>query len=193
MPRVKEFDPDVALGKALELFWSRGYEATSMADLVAHLGIGRASLYATFGSKRDLYLRALDHYGKTRNPDPVELLSQPGPVLPAVRDVVELYVNEAMGDRQRRGCMVANAAVETAPHDPEVARLVCRSWQSIEVALITALTRARAQGELADDQDPRMLGQFLLVLFQGIKVVGQGDPDPARLRAAADQALALLA
>ncbi len=85
MARSKEFDPDVVLGRALELFWQRGYEATSMADLVEHLGIGRASIYATFGSKHDLYLKALERYVRTRDPDLVESLSQPGPALPAVR------------------------------------------------------------------------------------------------------------
>lgn len=190
MPRVKEFDPDEVLGRALELFWERGYEATSMSDLVAHLGVNRASLYATFGNKRDLYLEALDRYGRTRNP--VERLSQPGPVLPAVRDVIETYVEEAQNDRKRCGCMVVNAAVEVAPGDPEVSRMVSRSWQALEVGLITALTRAKAQGELSADADPTALGQFLLVLLQGVKVVGKGDPDVGRLRAAADQALTLL-
>lgn len=190
MARVKEFDPDKALEKALQLFWGRGYEATSMADLVVHLGIGRASLYATFGSKHELYLKALDRYSQTRDPDPVDLLAQPGPALPAVRQVIENYVDQAC--REPRGCMVVNAAVETASSDPAVARLVGRNWQAIEVALISALTRARAQGELGADKDPRALGRFLLVLLQGMKVVNKGDPEPARVRAAADQALALL-
>jgi TetR/AcrR family transcriptional regulator, transcriptional repressor for nem operon len=192
MSRVKEFDPDEVLDRALALFWERGYEATSVADLVERLGIGRASLYATFGTKRDLYLKSLDRYCRTRSPDPVEVLSQPGPVLPAVRRVVELYAEQAAQDQARRGCMVINAAVETAAGDPAVARLVGRSWQAIEVALIGALTRARAQGELAEDRDPRALAQFLLVLLQGIRVVGKADPDPDRVRAAADQALAVL-
>ncbi|MCE7002789.1 TetR/AcrR family transcriptional regulator [Kibdelosporangium philippinense] len=62
MPRTKEFDPDAVLRSALNLFWRKGYEATSIQDLVDHLGIGRASMYATFGTKHDLYLRALDLY-----------------------------------------------------------------------------------------------------------------------------------
>ena len=62
--RTKEFDPEAALRAALELFWERGYEATSMADLVGHMGVARASIYATFGGKRALYLKALDRYGE---------------------------------------------------------------------------------------------------------------------------------
>lgn len=190
MARAKEFDEDAVLTQAVELFWERGYAATTTAELVERLGIGRASLYATFGSKRDLYLKALDHYSRTR--DPVAMLSTPGPTLPAVRGLIDLYVEQCIADRERRGCMIANAAGETARTDADVTRLVSRDWQSIEVSLVSALTRAKAQGELGPDKDPRALAQFLLVLLQGLKVVGKGDPDPIRLRTAADQALTLL-
>ena len=192
MARTKEFDPDTALQGALELFWRRGYEATSMADLVQHLGIGRASIYATFGSKHELYLKALDRYLQLRNPNPIELLSQPGPALPAVRALVQQYAEESACDEQRRGCLVVNAAVERLPGDSAVARRVESSWDTLEVALASALTRARAQGELADDCDPRVLARFLLVVLQGLRVLGKGHPDPERLRDAAAQALTAL-
>jgi len=190
--RTKEFDPDAALQKALELFWERGYEATSMSDLVDHLGVARASIYATFGGKRDLYVKALDRYVRTRDPDPVELLSQPGPVLPAVRSLVESYAEQSLRDERRRGCMIVNAATEIMTRDPQVARRVEASWDALETALTSALTRARAQGELAADKDPRALARFLLVVMQGIRVLGRGEPDPGRLRDATAQALALL-
>src|SRR5690606_518976 len=115
MARSKEFDPETVLRRALELFWRRGYEATSMADLVEHLGIGRASLYATFGSKHDLYMKALECYVRTQEPAPVELLSQPGPALPAVRALVELCTEDSIRDLERRGCMIVNAAAELLP------------------------------------------------------------------------------
>jgi TetR/AcrR family transcriptional repressor of nem operon len=190
--RTKEFDPDTVLQKALELFWERGYEATSMADLVERLGIARASIYTTFGGKHDLYLKALDRYLRTRDPDLVELLSQPGPVLPAVRALVELYANDsACGDR-RWGCMVVNAAVELVPSDPQTARRVAASWDTLETVLTSALTRARAQGEISEQKDPRALARFLLVLLQGIRVLGRAPADPGRVRDAAAQALSIL-
>jgi TetR/AcrR family transcriptional regulator, transcriptional repressor for nem operon len=192
MARTKEFDPDVALQRALELFWERGYEATSMADLVEHLGVARASLYATFGGKHDLYLKAFDRYLRTRDPSPVELLSQPGPVLPAVRKLVELYAEETACDERRRGCLIVNAATERLPGDTAVARKVESSWDGLEVALTSALTRAQAQGELARDADPAALARFLLVLLQGLRVMGRGHPNPERVRDAAAVALSLL-
>jgi TetR/AcrR family transcriptional repressor of nem operon len=192
MPRLKEFEPETALGRALELFWQRGYEATSIADLVAHLGVARASIYATFGSKHDLYLKALRRYLDTRDAEPVAILSRQGPALPAIRALVEMYVDATLHDENGRGCMVVNAAVERAGCDEDAARLVQRSWDSLETALTMAFTRARTEGELPADRDPRALARFLVVFLQGIRVLGRADADPARIRDAADQALASL-
>jgi TetR/AcrR family transcriptional repressor of nem operon len=192
MARTKAFDPDAALQAAMELFWQRGYEATSMADLVEHLGIARASIYATFGGKRELYLRALDRYGQRTDPDIVAELSQPGPALPAVRAVVRRYADECIADVRRRGCLIVNTAVEQAPHDHVAARRVESSWNTLEVALTSALARARAEGELAEGRDPRALARLLLTLMQGMRVLARGEPDPPRLRDAAEQALTLL-
>jgi TetR/AcrR family transcriptional repressor of nem operon len=192
MARTKAFDPDAALARARDLFWQRGYEATSMADLVEHLGIGRASIYATFGSKHDLYVAALDRYAATLDPDPVDVLSQPGPALPAVRRLVRGFGNASLTDPQHKGCMVVNAAVELMPTDPVVARVVQASWDRLETALISALTRAKAQGELGPDKDPYTLGRFLFVVLQGLRVLGRGDAERARVDDAVAQALAAL-
>lgn len=193
MARTKEFDPDAALRAALELFWARGYEATTMAELVEHLGIGRASIYATFGSKHELYLKALDRYAETQDPRIVEELSAPGPALPGVRALVRRFAAEAAADEGRlNGCFVTNSAAELGPRDAAVARRVELSWEQVETLLHAALTRARAGGELPADRDPRALARMLLVLLQGVRVVGKASSDPARVRDAAEQALALL-
>ncbi|MGW2515773.1 TetR/AcrR family transcriptional regulator [Streptomyces sp. NPDC001617] len=193
MARTKEFDPEAALQAALELFWRRGYEATSMSDLVEHLGIGRASIYATFGNKHDLYLKALERYDRAGLPPIVRELSRPGPALPAVRAVVRRYAAEASDALLRlNGCLVTNTAAELAPHDPAAARQVERNWDQLETVLHSTLLRAQAQGELAADRDPLALARMLLVLLQGLRVVGKASDDPARVRDAAEQALALL-
>jgi TetR/AcrR family transcriptional repressor of nem operon len=191
--RTKEFDPEAALQSALELFWQRGYEATSMADLVDHLGIGRASIYATFGNKHELYLKALDRYNENRDSGLLHELSQPGPGLPAVRTIVRRFAAEANADdRRAKGCFVTNTAAELGPHDPAAARRVEASWDHVETLLRSALVRAQAQGELGADRDPRALARMLLVLMQGLRVVGKASDDPGRVRDAAEQALTLL-
>lgn len=182
----------MALRAALELFWERGYEATSMADLVEHLGVARASIYATFGDKHELYLKALDRYGESLHAMLFSGLSQPGPVLPAVRALVERFACESAGEGGVRGCFVVNTAVELAPHDAPAARRVQASWDYLEAALTSALIRAQAQGELAEGKDPRALARCLLVLMQGLRVMGKAATEPERLRDAAAQVLVLL-
>jgi TetR/AcrR family transcriptional repressor of nem operon len=190
MARTKEFDPEAALRAALDLFWERGYEATSITDLVEHLGVARASIYATFGGKHQLYCQALDRYLELR--DPVGLLSRPGPALPLVRAFVRSYADESAADGRRRGCFVANSAVELARDDRDVARRVEASWATVEAALETALVRARAQGELDSAADPRGLARLLLVFLQGVKVIAKASPDSPRLQEATSQALRVL-
>lgn len=177
----------------MDLFWRRGYEATSMADLVSHLGVCRASIYATFGNKHDLYLAALDRYVESRDPDVVERLSRPGPVLPAVRALLEQYAGDARPGAHPRGCLVVNTAAELLPEDAAAARRVESSWSTLEVAYTSALARARAQGELDPARDPRALARFLVVFSQGVRVLGRSTAAPERLQAAVDQAMRALA
>ncbi|WP_040162898.1 TetR/AcrR family transcriptional regulator [Microbacterium gorillae] len=187
MARTKEFDPDKALDDAMSLFWQRGYEATSMSDLVDELGVARASLYATFGDKHSLYLKALDRYTERRDPVVVERLSAAGSPLAAVRAFVAEYGAEIIADKQPRGCLVVNTAVERLPGDDEAALRVRASWQTLEVALTAALSRAKAEGELPGGSDPRALARFVVVFLQGLRVVGKADPSLPLVRDALAQ------
>ncbi|MEU2041947.1 TetR/AcrR family transcriptional regulator [Nocardia niwae] len=182
MSRTKEFDPDVALDRALQLFWERGYESTSMADLTEHLGIARASIYATFGSKHELFTKALQRYLEAADAQITADLSRPGPALPAIRALVDRFTDEACAPDRFMGCMVSNAAVELAARDATVGRLVESSWARMETALAAALTRARAQDELAPDAEPRAIARFLLVFIQGLRVLERVPGTGTRLR-----------
>src|SRR5690606_417387 len=110
---------------------------------------------------------------------------------PAVRKVLDLFVKRAL-DGDRPGCMVVNTAAELAPADSEAARRVQASWVALETGLASALTRARAQGELPADKDPHALASFLMVFIQGVLVVGKGDPNRERLVIASREALSIL-
>lgn len=192
MARVKEFDVDEACDDALVLFRRQGYEATSVSDLVTHLGVAKASLYATFGTKHDFYVTALKRYAERTDARVVAELSGPGSGVAAVRRLFDGYRAEILGDETRMGCFVVNAAIELLPHDPDVARLVERSWDTLEVALTMALERARSQGELPDGSDPAMLARFLLTVLQGLRVLGKGTDAASRLDAAVSQAMRLI-
>ncbi len=179
--RSKEFDPDVALERAMELFWSRGYEATGIADLVEHLGIARASLYSTFGSKHRLYRMALDRYCEQRAGPVIDALEEPGPVLPRIESMLTHLADASNYDIQRRGCLVVNAAMERIPADADVCRRVTDHLRKDEDVLTRALARAQQQGEISVDLDLRATARFLVATIQGLRVVGKATADPAVL------------
>lgn len=191
MARTKEFDPDATLRAAMELFWRRGYEATSMQDLVDHLGISRASLYATYGGKHELYLRALDRYVEDTDALILDQLSSAGPALPQVHGLIRRYVQDSLRDQDKRGCLVTNTAVELLPVDAVAGRRVEASLDGLERLLASALLRARNQGEIAADKDPRALARFVVTFLQGVRVIAK-TADPRRLDDAAEAALAVL-
>ena len=192
MARTKEFDPDGALEKATELFWLRGYEATSVRDLLHGMGIGRGSLYDTFGDKRALFLAALDRYCETHAARTAEVLRGPGSAKDAVRKVFEAAVDGLSGDELRRGCLLANTAVELAPHDPEVAERVSRSLRRTEEAFRAALIQTQTSGEIPTRHDPRVLARFLLNNLQGMRVLARAGADRTTLEDAARVALEAL-
>ncbi|WP_431955386.1 TetR/AcrR family transcriptional regulator [Nocardia lijiangensis] len=192
MARTKEFDPDVVLDRALQLFWKRGYEATSVADLTEHLGIARACIYATYGRKHELFMKALQRHVEVVDALVTAELARPGPALPAIRGLIDRFVTESCSENRFLGCLVTNAAVELAARDAEVARLVESSWARTETALASALARARAQGELTPDVDPRAMARFLLVFLQGVWVLERAPDTATRLRDAGRMVASIL-
>jgi TetR/AcrR family transcriptional repressor of nem operon len=177
VPRTKAFEPEAALQNAMELFWRKGYEATSMRDLLNGMGIGRGSFYDTFGDKHSLFLAALDRFEKSRTTWILEALEGPGPPLESIRYVFERTVDGLVRFEPRRGCLLANTAVELAPHDPEVADKISDHVRRTEEAFANALERARAAGVLKADEDPRALARFLVTNLHGLRVMARAGAD----------------
>ncbi len=171
MSRPKSFDPDVALDKAMHVFWHKGYEATSMEDLLEAMDLNRGSLYDTFGNKRALFLKVLDRYCTGLVGGRFAALTQPGPALPRLRRFVTDMVTMALADPERRGCLIANTAVELAPHHQDIQRKLAQVMKGTEEAFFDVLRRAKAQGELSKDKDPRALARFLTTMMQGTIVM----------------------
>src|SRR5258707_13470760 len=143
MARQKEFDRDVALDRGMTAFWSRGYAATSIEYLVAHMGIQRGSLYATFGDKRSLFLSALGRYQRVVTRELLAALEAPGSGFAAIRRFFQLRVEGSLDRRRPPGCLVTNSAVELAPRDRGAAARVGGSLATLEAAFPPALERAR--------------------------------------------------
>ncbi|MGL5809889.1 MAG: TetR/AcrR family transcriptional regulator [Nocardioides sp.] len=191
MGRHKEFLPEVAVARAQDLFRRKGFEASSVEDLVDATGVARASLYGTFGSKQSLYLAALDDYCANAPASLLKTLEHADPVLPAIRAALTAMVRSQLADPDRKGCMVVAAAVER-PDDPETARRVTRSLTRIESAFTHALQRAQRAAELAPESDPVALARFLLTTIQGLRVLASATPDPDRLDDAIGVAISAL-
>ncbi len=177
MPRAKEFEPEAALQQAIELFWQKGYEATSMRDLLEGMGIGRGSFYGTFGDKHSLFLAALDRFERTRTAWILEALKGPEPPLESIRYVFERTVDGLIGFEPRRGCLLANSAVELAPHDPEVAERISLYVQRTEKAFERVLKRARVNGDIPKGKNPKALARFLVNSLHGLRVMARAGAD----------------
>ena len=173
MARTKEFEPESALERARDLFWLQGYEATSVQELLDCMGINRGSLYGTFGDKHALFMAALDRYAEAAEADTVEALEGSGPVRSRIEEVFERAVEGLSSDYPRRGCLLANSAVELGPHDPEVAGRVTRHLERTVDTFHRALVRARTTGEVPQDTDPRALARLLVNNLQGLRVMAK--------------------
>jgi TetR/AcrR family transcriptional repressor of nem operon len=174
MARVKEFDREQALDRAMHVFWQHGYEATSLPDLLQAMGIGRQSMYDTFGDKRALFLLALERY-IDRSETTHACLAQATSVKRAIRELFESVLLEGTKDK-RRGCLGISTAVALAPHDAEIAKLLATRQRQLEEHLYLALERARKTGEIAKDKDARGLARFLVGALTGLRVAATTDP-----------------
>ena len=153
MARMKEFDRDVVLERAMNFFWEQGYEAASMRDLLDAMEIGRQSLYDTFGDKHSLFLASLAHYYEIGIGSVVAELSAPDGGLAAIEEYFDGMARR-MTTKPYRSCLLINSAIELAPHDPEVAAIVNRFVKNLRKGFATALKIAVANGDaIVDDID----------------------------------------
>ncbi|TDD65997.1 TetR/AcrR family transcriptional regulator [Actinomadura rubrisoli] len=192
MGRTREFDTEAAVAAAVEVFRSRGYEATSIQDLVEATGVGRGSLYAAFGSKDGLYELALRHYAQGSIAGMAERLAGDAPVREAIRGLLLALVDDTIDDPARRGCLMTNTAVERLPGDTVAGRIVGDSFDRVAGLVETALRRGRARGELPPDADVTALADFVTTTIQGLRVQGKTGADRRRLAAVVDTALRAL-
>jgi TetR/AcrR family transcriptional regulator, transcriptional repressor for nem operon len=177
MARHKEFDRDEALNKAMEVFWSRGYGAASIQDLVKHMGINRQSLYDTFGDKHALYLQALDRYREVETRKLFELLERDGSVKRALRQLFTGVVEGALCDGERRGCFMGNAMSELAGRCKATAVRTCSNMAAMEDALYRALLRGKKEGEFKRVRDPRAVARFFNSSVQGLVLMAKATQD----------------
>ncbi|GAA5092778.1 TetR/AcrR family transcriptional regulator [Nocardia iowensis] len=192
MARTKSFDPDDAVAKAMEVFWSKGYARTTPQNLVDAIGIGRGSLYNAFTGKHDLFERALRRYQAQETARLINLLDGPGSPRQRVHAALTLVLEAACADTDRRGCLATNAAVELGGDDEAATLLVRRIFDRQHDAFRGAIEEGQRAREFAADLDPRAAADFLLATINGMRVLAKVDPHPARLAALAETAMRAL-
>lgn len=176
MPRSKEFDPDVVLDRATDLFWKKGYEATSIKDLVAHMRINRFSLYSTFGDKQHLFLAACDRYELHRAADSLSILEGSDEGLPCIRKYLDSLIDRFTAENGSRGCFMTNTAVELAPHDSQAAEKTGAFLHRLQADFYHALNRAHRRGEITNAHLLNDYARFLTSTAQGMGVLAKVSP-----------------
>ena len=177
MARTKDFDEKEVLEKAIQIFWHKGYNGTSMQDLVDGLGISRSSLYDTYTDKHTLFVKALESYQNSGSSKVEKIVNTPGPAKETVKKLLEFVADELLGDKDQKGCFMVNAEVEVAPHDAEINNLVCKNDQQMEDAFYQVIKKGKESGEIKNSQDARALSRFFFNTVKGIRVTAKSTTD----------------
>jgi TetR/AcrR family transcriptional repressor of nem operon len=177
MARPREFDIDTALDSAMQVFWSRGYEATSLDDLCKATGLSRSSLYATFGSKRNLLLLTVHRYVEDRNAQIATILAPPSRARDKFGALAAQFIDQIVAGPGRRGCFLGNCAAELPRSDRDALACVRRGLEAIEATFRDALDIAKGHRELPSNADVEALARFLAAGFQGLRLVGKVNPN----------------
>jgi AcrR family transcriptional regulator len=190
--RPREFDRGKALLKARDAFWARGYEGTSMADLVQALGLASARIYAAFGSKEGLFREAIELYEAEDGGFVARALAEEPTALRAIerflREAIELYTEAG----QARGCMVVSAATNCASENDRLREWLAGHRRALTAAIIARLERAVRNGEIKAGSDPEALGDYYATLLHGLSVQARDGVPRERLLALVPPALAIL-
>jgi TetR/AcrR family transcriptional regulator, transcriptional repressor for nem operon len=192
MARPREFDEEAALDAAVDCFWRDGYEATSVRDLAARMGIAGTSLYNTFGDKRSLFRQALQRYAERSMRERIARLESTLTPKQAVCAFLGEIVERSLDAHDRRGCLLVNSALEIAPHDPELGAEVAARLGEIEAFLRRAITAAQADCSVPSDRHPADLARLLLGVTLGVRVLARSNPQRELLEGMVRPALALL-
>jgi TetR/AcrR family transcriptional regulator, transcriptional repressor for nem operon len=192
MPRTKEFDQADVLEKAQNLFWRKGYEATSMQDIVDTLGISRSSIYDSFGDKHNLYCTVLELFYEENALEFSKNVKNTQTPLKMITDLFEGIVESVKTDKERKGCFMVNASIELMNDDPIVKDIILKNNSNFEKALIYLLKQGQALGEIKSKTDPAVLAKFLYNNIVGMKVAIRNGSNTKDLSAISNMTLSML-
>lgn len=191
MARPREFDEEAVLDATMQCFWQFGYEATSVKDLSAKTGLTAASLYNAYGDKRGLFQAALDRYVNESIGKRIRRC-EALPPLEAIHAFFDEILHRSLHDRQHKGCMLVNSALEVAPHDAEFQKIIAGVLGRIERFFLGRLRAGQADGTISRAQTAEVFSRHLLGVLMGVRVLARVRPQKALLQGTVAPALAQL-
>jgi TetR/AcrR family transcriptional repressor of nem operon len=192
MGRLKAFDETRALDAAVDCFWSRGYEATSIRDLADAMKIGGTSLYNAYGDKRALFARSLQRYADRSMRERIARLEASHRPKEAIRAFLAEIIDRSVKDPDRKGCLLVNSALDVAPHDAEIGKVVGGYLDELRAFFRRNIEAARAAGQVSRTIDAEDVSAHLLGVLAGIRVLARTGAKRKLLEAVARPALDLL-
>ena len=192
MPRVKLFNKNEALKRATDLFWKKGFFATSIQDLVSALGISRSSLYDTFGGKKALFNSTLENYCSSNIEATKVFLEQQTSVKQGFYTLFEMLISESTSDIDRKGCFVVNTTTELASKDSDIRKKLENNKSTFENMFYEFLLTGQKSGEISKDKDIKAISSLIYTFVSGIKVVTKVEPNKDSLLSSAKIILSLL-
>jgi TetR/AcrR family transcriptional regulator, transcriptional repressor for nem operon len=192
MARLKAFDEDRAIDAAVDCFWLHGYKATSVRDLADAMEIGGASLYNTYGDKRELFTRSLERYANRSMRERIARLEARHRPKESIKAFLAEIIDRSLADPDRKGCLLVNSALDVAPHDAEIGKVVARYLEEIRAFFRRNLEAARKAGDIPGKIDAEVVSGHLLGVLLGIRVLARTGARRKLLESVARPALDLL-
>ena len=192
MARLKDFDEERALDQAVDCFWKHGYEATTVRDLADAMKIGGTSLYNAYGDKRALFERSLERYANRSMRDRIARMEAEHRPKEAIRAFLAEIVERSLKDSDRKGCLLINSALDVAPHDTEIGKVVAGYLDELRAFFQRNIEAAQRAGQATRMLDAEEAADHLLGVLAGIRVLARTGAKRKALESVARPALALL-
>lgn len=170
MARQREFNEIKIIETATNLFWKKGYNAVSTQDLIDAFGISRSSMYGAYKDKRNLFIIALKHYRETASQRMIDVLGENKSFKTTITQLLNQLIKETISDEENKGCFFVNTAIELAPHDNEILKIIQDNRKDIILALKTSIEKGIENGEITTNQNPESLANYFFNIINGLRV-----------------------
>jgi TetR/AcrR family transcriptional repressor of nem operon len=180
--RPRNFDSEQALESATQVFWSKGFEATSLADLIEAMEISKSSFYQTFESKHKLFQDCLDYYQGSFIVSMTDSLLQAKSGRAFIENIFKAMPDKAKSSCDRRGCLIQNCVSELAQRDPVIAKVIAKSIKKITAVFLSAVKRAQQEGDISNNKKPLPLARYLLSSMNGLTTMIKAGASPTEVK-----------